>query len=87
MPRFLDITGHRYGKLVVICRANDSMDRKVQWECACDCGSTKIIRGNSLRYGRTKSCGCLITTDSGPQVTIRRLRERIKELESLLGNG
>ena len=88
MPRFIDLTGHRYGKLVVIQQGASAFDGSIQWECECDCGGTKTIRANSLRSRKgTKSCGCLVRTDSGPQVTIRKLRERIKELELLCQRG
>jgi len=30
----------------------------VLWFCQCDCGNTAVVRGTSLRYGSTKSCGC-----------------------------
>lgn len=29
------------------------------WFCLCKCGNEKIVSGNSLRRGATKSCGCL----------------------------
>lgn len=28
------------------------------WLCKCDCGNEKVIKGQSLRDGYTKSCGC-----------------------------
>jgi len=85
MPRFMDLAGHRYGKLVVIQRGVDAFDGSIQWECECDCGGVKTIRAHSLRARKgTKSCGCLVATDSGPQVTIRKLKARIAELEGLL---
>lgn len=60
--RLLDLTGQRFGMLTVVCRASDvpKMGGKIlpRWECLCDCGRRKIVRGASLRYGKTKSCGC-----------------------------
>lgn len=59
MGTVIDLTGRRYGRLVVIKRGpNDSMGRTV-WECLCDCGNQKAIRATSLAQGLTKSCGCL----------------------------
>lgn len=56
--RIIDLTGKRFGRLVVIGRA-DNKGKETYWKCKCDCGSIKEINGNRLRNGRTKSCGCL----------------------------
>lgn len=53
----VDRTGHRYGRLVVLRPA--PAERYMRWHCACDCGGTAIVRGDFLREGWTKSCGCL----------------------------
>lgn len=64
MGEFKDLTGKRFGKLVVIKQDQDyifpSGIRATTWLCKCDCGNYKTIIGNSLRNGLTKSCGCLI---------------------------
>ena len=31
----------------------------IMWNCVCDCGTRKAVRGKSLKYGISKSCGCL----------------------------
>jgi hypothetical protein len=66
-----DLTGQRFGRLIVI----DGIEKKsingnYFWKCQCDCGNTSNIRGSSLSYGSTKSCGCLqkekaISSNSG----------------------
>jgi len=54
---FIDRTGMRYGKLVVIERHGYKRNQ-ITWECICDCGKTAIIVGANL--GRdTNSCGCM----------------------------
>ena len=58
MPSFLDITGEKYGRLTVISRAGN-IGRRTAWVCNCDCGNPHIARGNSLRTGEVKSCGCI----------------------------
>lgn len=57
MAQAIDLTGQRFGRLVVIDRAWDKPG--VWWNCTCDCGKTKPIRSSQLRYGHTQSCGCL----------------------------
>jgi hypothetical protein len=54
-----DLTGRRFGMLVVIKRAHTDKYRYVRWETLCDCGKTSIQIGSLLRRGHTKSCGCL----------------------------
>lgn len=61
MPKLIDETGNKYGDLVVIKRAENHIGpngkSKVQWLCKCSCGNEIITLGDSLRGGRTKSCG------------------------------
>jgi len=55
---FIDETGNRYGKLLVVRQAPDKYWGQAQWLCQCDCGEEIIIPGSSLRKRVTKSCGC-----------------------------
>ena len=54
---FKDETGNRYGKLTVV--SLDHVKGKAFWMCRCDCGASKVISGDKLRSGNTKSCGCI----------------------------
>lgn len=57
MPNLRDLTGMRFGKLVVIERA-PNRNGKTYWKCRCDCGTEKEIRGSSLTSNKpTQSCG------------------------------
>lgn len=56
--RIKDITGNRYGKLVVLEFSRVVDGQRACWKCRCDCGVEKEIRGTSLRRGLTISCGC-----------------------------
>ena len=58
MKKVKDLTGQRFGRLVVIGIDPDSV-RKTYWYCRCDCGNTKKVRSDSLQSGRIRSCGCL----------------------------
>jgi hypothetical protein len=60
-----DITGIRFGRLVVTRKTNIKSDRSYNngaylWECKCDCGNTCYYSRYSLisPYG-VRSCGCL----------------------------
>lgn len=59
MGRFIDLTGQRFGRLVVLSKVKHDSDAKIWWYCRCDCGVEKDILGRNLRDGYTKSCGCL----------------------------
>lgn len=54
----IDLTGNRFGKLIVIARAENDNSNQARWLCQCDCGNQPIVLGASLRSGRSKSCGC-----------------------------
>lgn len=58
MPKMIDLTGQRFGRLTVLGRA-ENKGLATMWECLCDCGNLKFIASSSLRNGITKSCGCL----------------------------
>lgn len=62
MPRVLDLTGVRFGRLVAIRQDGFVMagrEKKRAWLCQCDCGCTKQLPTGALRSGNTTSCGCL----------------------------
>lgn len=61
MGRFKDLTGMRFGRLVVIKRVEDYILPKgrkcVRWLCKCDCGNEVVVFSNNI--GKTTwSCGC-----------------------------
>ena len=56
----LDLTGQRFGRLVVIEEAGRSSDGRVRWLCKCDCGNyTSTPSTKTLRNGTCRSCGCI----------------------------
>ncbi len=57
MPKLIDLTGRRFGRLVVLGRAPQE-GRRAKWFCLCDCGIEKIFVGEGLKCGDAKSCGC-----------------------------
>lgn len=58
MVAVIDVTGQRFGRLVVAARAASDKDGRAMWLCNCDCGRTSAARGKDLRSGNTMSCGC-----------------------------
>lgn len=62
MAKVKDITGMRFGKLVVLS-FNSINDKGTYvgslWNCLCDCGNEVVSRSDTLLKGAKKSCGCL----------------------------
>lgn len=56
-PRTVDLEGQVFGKLTVVEFAGYK-NHKALWLCLCECGNDKIILSDSLKSGKTKSCGC-----------------------------
>lgn len=74
MNRGGDLTGRRFGKLVVLKETGFTTDsygkRRRLWECQCDCGNICQIQGIYLSHGDTQSCGCI---NSKGNMTINRI--------------
>lgn len=58
----IDITGQRFGRLVVASYHGNSM-----WVCNCDCGGECIVNTQNLKHGNVKSCGCYREETSSQQ--------------------
>lgn len=84
--RRLDLTGQRYGKLVVVRRVGTVYGGKITtWEVQCDCGSPpKVVRGPVLRTGNTRSCGCL-RLEMGTKVNLFGKSVNIRTLAGTTG--
>ena len=63
MPKIIDFTGQRVGRLTVLHfgehRRTVSGTSKRYWLCKCDCGNTCLVESQCLSKGVTRSCGCL----------------------------
>ena len=55
--RKIDITGERFGRLLVIMEAGHKGKQSL-WLCKCDCGNNVLTDIYTLKKGKTKSCGC-----------------------------
>ena len=57
-----DLTGNRFGKLVVVRidkpYYTSSGKRLKQWKCRCDCGNEISALHQALKQGKIESCGC-----------------------------
>jgi len=53
-----DLSGLRFGRLLVQRFDHNNKYGQSIWLCLCDCGKSKAISGNDLSTGNSKSCGC-----------------------------
>lgn len=58
MATFIDLTGQRFGRLIVIERVQKEGYTNAFWKCRCDCGKEIVTSSRHLRSGHTQSCGC-----------------------------
>lgn len=73
MGKFIDISGHKFGRLTVVQRVENDKYGNVMWFCICECGKYKNVLGTDLRQGKVRSCGCLhseITRDKSRKQNI-----------------
>lgn len=59
MGKCVNLTGMRFGRLLVLKRVENDKHGASQWLCKCDCGKEHIAQAKSLKNGAIKSCGCL----------------------------
>ncbi len=59
MGKIKDISGQKFGRLSAIKYAYTDKRHTAIWQCKCDCGNIVEVRGDALRNGTIRSCGCL----------------------------
>lgn len=55
--KFIDRTGKRYGRLIVV-RKGENNRKQITWVCRCECGNETLVQGGHLKSGDIISCGC-----------------------------
>lgn len=95
MGQFIDLSGKRVGKLTVLERVEDHIQKsgapKAMWRCRCDCGNERIVYGQVLRSGKIIDCGCgsferrsaistaIATTHGGSDTRLYRVWRAMRE--------
>lgn len=73
MGKVIDMSGRRYGRLVVLEQVDDRRKKDAYWLCQCSCGNQVVVCGSRLRRGRVKSCGCLRADSARERKTVHGL--------------
>lgn len=75
MSKVKDLTGEKFGNLLVVERAESKVQangrKRTMWKCICDCGKTTVQESSHLIQGDVISCGCIKNKKSAD-----RCRER-----------
>ena len=58
MPKKIELTGKRFGKIKVVSKKGIEKGCVI-WNCVCDCGKELEISTGRLNFGNVKSCGCV----------------------------
>lgn len=59
MAKIKEIVGCKFGKLTILNISEVRGNRgQIRYDCSCDCGNTHTVSGESIRSGKSKSCGC-----------------------------
>lgn len=66
-----DITGLRFGRLIVI----EHIEGKL-WKSLCDCGNIKISNRDRLCQGQLKSCGCIVKENAIIRYKLQAIKNR-----------
>lgn len=68
MAQGKDLTGQRFGHLMVVKKTEKTQDRYVVWKCRCDCGGEIEVNTKRLVRGTITNCGCIpkMTARKGP---------------------
>lgn len=59
MSNFTDLSGKRFGRLIIVRRISSGWRNNAAWLCLCDCGESAAVFSDALGTGNTRSCGCL----------------------------
>ena len=89
MPKSLDLAGQRFGRMSVEDRSGKDSHGAWMWRCTCDCGKSVLVRGATLKAGRTSACASCATTASSTShggstsALYRRWRAMLNRCESV----
>jgi len=82
MGNCIDLAGKKYGRLTILEKSEPGPHGASKWKCRCDCGKEVIVWQQSLRSGKSQSCGCLRkdvnTIHGGRKTRLYRIWDNMK---------
>lgn len=75
--KVINEVGNTFGNWTVLSRAENKADGSAKWLCKCNCGTEKVVAANTLREGKSFSCGCF-------KATAGRERRNLSSIENTL---
>lgn len=54
-----NLVGKKFNRWTVISFSHKKERNRYYWNCLCECGNTAKVSFSNLKYGLSKSCGCL----------------------------
>ena len=59
MAKIINLIGKKFWKLTILEMLMERGNaNQIKYKCICDCGKEHITSGESIRSGKSKSCGC-----------------------------
>lgn len=83
---YKDLTGHKFGKLVVVKPSSHppASNGSIAWDCTCECGENVTTFARYLREGKAVSCGCSDKTNKTENAKKRQAEYVRRVLYNLL---
>ena len=86
MGKYKDLTGLTFGdgRLKVLRKAPSN--HRVQWVCRCACGNICVVRGDHLKSGAIKSCGCIPRGKPAGEMQVKEIKSGSGSRDALITN-
>jgi hypothetical protein len=72
--KILEMSGLRFGRLLVVSIDKLNKGKRIKWICQCDCGNETSVDGSKLRAKETRSCGCLQREEQSKRISKANLK-------------
>ena len=60
---FVDLSGQKIGKWLILREADKSATGQIRYWCRCECGTEAVVHAGNLKNGTSTSCGCYKHTE------------------------